>query len=105
MELEAVESNYIFVFDAPELSDPSVPAENVRWREFLHSGEIGNASNVEADINKTGIVAVFPKPEENQRQGPATMVKTFEFWRAECANEEEERHSLGKTEREGIINS
>ena len=95
MEQEAVESSYIFVFDAAELSDPSIPAESVRWREFLPSGEVGNASNVEAAINKTSIVAVFPKAEE-QRQGHAMTIKTFEFWRAESPTEEDERNSLGK---------
>ena len=95
MELEAVESNYIFVFDAPELSNPNVPAENVRCRELMHSGEVGNTRNVEAAINNTGIVAVFPKPEE-QRQGYATAIKTFEFWRGQCATEEDERICLGK---------
>ena len=98
-------SNYILVFDASELSDPNVPAENVRWREFLHSGEVGNARNVEAAINSTGIVAVFSK-QEKQRQGHATTVKTFEFWRAECtAEEDDERNSLTKMERERIRNN
>ena len=98
-------SNFILVFDASELSDPNVPAENVRWREFLHSGEVGNASNVEAAINNTSIVAVFPRPEKGRR-GYATTIKTFEFWRAECSTEEEdERNSLGKMERERIRNS
>ena len=97
--MEAVKSKYIFVFNASELSDPNVPAENVRCREFLHSGEIGNAANMEAAINNTGIVAVFPKPRY------ATTIKTLEFWRAECETEEDERISLGKMERERIIHS
>ena len=93
-----VGSNYIFVFDASELSDPNVPAENVSWRELLHSGEAGNAKSVEADINNTGIVAVFQNPEG---QGYATTIKTLEFWRAKCATEDVERNSLGTMEREG----
>ena len=97
-------SNFILVFDASELSDPNVPAENVRWREHLHSGEMGNASNVEAAINNTSIVAVFLKPEK-QSQGHATAIKTFEFWRAEFPTEDDERNSLGKMERERIRNS
>ena len=98
-------SNFILVFDASELSDPNVPAENVRWREHLHSGEMGNASNLEAAINNTSIVAVFPNPKK-QRQGHATKIKTFEFWRAECPTEgDDERKSLGKMERERIRNS
>ena len=99
-------SKYILVFDASELSDPNVPAENVRWRELLHSGEVGNTtSNVEAAINSTGIVAVFPM-QEKQRQRCATTIKTLEFWRAESATEEhDERNSLGKLERERIRNS
>ena len=96
--------NFIFVFNASELSDPNVSAENVSWRELLPSREAGNPGSVEADINNTGIVAVFPKPEE-QRQGHATTIKTFEFWRAECATVEDERNSLGKMERERIRTS
>ena len=98
-------SNFILVFDASELSDPNVPAENVRWREFLHSGEVGDASNVESAINSTGIVAVFPR-QEKQGQGYAMVIKTFEFWRADCTTEEEdEKNSLGKMESERIRNS
>ena len=95
----------ILVFDASKLADPNVPAENVRWRELLHSGEVGNTSNVEASINNTGSVEVFPRPEK-ERQGYATTIKKFEFWRADCTTEEEdERNSLGKMERERIRNS
>ena len=90
-------SNYILVFNAAELSDPNVPAENVRWRELLHREQVGDTNIVEAAINKTGIVAVFPKQEKEGKES-ATMIKTFEFWRAECATEkeEDERNSLAK---------
>ena len=98
-------SSYMLLFNTSQLSDTNVAAENVRWREFLHSGEVGNASNVEAAINNTSIVAVFPRPEKGRR-GYATTIKTFEFWRADCSTEEEdERNSLGKMERERIRNS
>ena len=92
-------SNSILVFEASELSDPNVPADNVRWRELLHS--VGNTSIVEAAINDTGIVAVFPKMEKGETC--ATVIKTFDFWRAGCG--EEPRNSLGKMERERIRNS
>ena len=94
-----VGSIFIFVFDASELSDPKVPAENVSWRELLHSEEVGNAESVEAAVNNTGIVAVFQNPEK-QGQGCATTIKTLEFWRAERATEDVQRNSLGKMERE-----
>ena len=94
-------SNYILVFDASELSDPNVPAENVRWRELLHREQVGNTTRLEAAINKTGIVAVFPKQEKEGKES-ATTIKTFEFWRAECATEkeEDERNSLAKVKDE-----
>ena len=99
-------SNCILVFDASELSDLNVPAENVRWREFLPSGQVGNVGNVEVAVNNTGIVAVFPR-QDKERQGYVTTIKTFEFWRSESATEEleDERNSLGKMERERIRNS
>merc|ERR1712130_1015730 len=82
-------SNYILVFNAAELSDPNVPTENVRWRELLHREQVGDTNIVEAAINKTGIVAVFPK-HLSESKGSATMIKTFEFWRAECSTDNEE---------------
>jgi len=92
-------NNFIFVFDASELSDPNVSAENVSWRELLHSGEAGKARNLEAAINNTGIIAVFASLDL-ERQEYEMTIKTFEFWRAECATEDNERNSLGKMERE-----
>ena len=45
--------------------------------------------------------------QEKESKGSATMIKTFEFWRAEYStdNEEDERNSLAKVKDGGGKNS
>ena len=97
----------VVVFTASELADPEVPAEEVEWREFLRTGEVGLV-RVDAAINHTGFVAVFPKSENRQcyhSNDPGLLiVKQFDFWRAD-GTKGGERNSLAKLERERLKNS
>ena len=107
----------INVFMALELADPKVPAEEVEWREFLRTGEVG-VVRVDAAINRTGFVAVFPKNERRpgmhlwRRQCSSStdagmlIVKHFDLWNADGTDDGAgERNSLGKMERERLKNS
>ena len=98
----------VVVFRASELGDPKVPAEEVEWREFLRTGEVG-VTRVDAAINRTGFVAVFPKLETRQQSHSSNdagklIVKQFDLWRADGANGGA-RNSLSKMERERVKNS
>ena len=97
----------VVVFTASELADLKVAAEEVEWREFLRTGEVG-VMRVDAAINRTGFVAVFPKHETRQynssNDAGKLIVKQFDLWRADGTNGGE-RNSLAKMERERLKNS
>ena len=96
----------VVVFTTSELADPEVPAEEVEWRQFLRTGEVG-VVRVDAAINHTGFVAVFPKNENRQCHSSddtgLLIVKQFDFWRAD-GTIGGERNSLAKLEKERVKN-
>ena len=106
----------VIIFSLSELVDPKIPAEEVEWREFLPTDELGEVK-VEVAINQTGFVAVFPKYSLRYCQRPPAkdsilytdrtfIMKQFDFWRgSDDIIDGVETNCLAKLKRERLKNS